>query len=85
MTTPGKNPFKINDYVTFKDIRRLPLQRTDKKGESNTEVIVKGVVVAMLGEKLTIDISDTIPYSAKKHYAKTCEANYKICLLYIED
>jgi hypothetical protein len=84
MTAAGKNPFKINDYVTFKEVRKLPLQRSDRGGETNTEVTVKGVVVGLLGEKLTIDISSTIPYSAKKHYAKTCEANYKVCTLDVE-
>jgi hypothetical protein len=79
MTVTDKNPFKVNDYVLFKDVRKLPLQRSDRRGENKTNITVKGVVTAVHGEKLTIDISNTIPYSAKKHYEKTCEASYTLC------
>jgi hypothetical protein len=85
MTTPVTNPFKINDYVIFKDIRKLPLQRSDKPGETNTEVTVKGVVVSVHGDKLSIDISNTIPYSAKKYYPKTFDVNYQFCELDAEE
>ena len=84
MTVSGKNPFKINDHVVFNDVRKLPLQRSDVKGQSTTPVKVMGVVTAIHGEKLTIDISNTIPYSAKKHYDKTCEASFTLCDLDVE-